>query len=238
MPPFLGQGMCAGIRDAYNLRWKLDAVLKGRAGDALLDTYGAERRPHVQTVVEHAKSFGLVIGELDEQAARERDKLLAAELAAGTAPTIRQSFIPGLVAGLLYLDAAGLAGVGAGKLFPQPWVRSAGVARARLDDLVRGDFYIVSTDARIAAEAAKQLAESTHLFGSKAVCLGAQATADAGANLISGEEETDLVHNWLAEREALAALVRPDGFAYGVARTPDELKNLIASLNAALACES
>ena len=112
------------------------------------------------------------------------------------------------------------------------------LARARLDDLVRGDFYIVSTDARIAAEAAKQLAESTHLFGSKAVCLGAQATADAGANLMSGEEETDLVHNWLAEREALAALVRPDGFAYGVARTPDELKNLIASLDAALACKS
>jgi 3-(3-hydroxy-phenyl)propionate hydroxylase len=238
MPPFLGQGMCAGIRDAYNLTWKLDAVLKGRAGDALLDTYGAERRPHVQTVVEHAKSFGLVIGELDEQAARERDKLLAAELAAGTAPTIRQSFIPGLVAGLLYLDAAGLAGVGAGKLFPQPWVRSAGVARARLDDLVRGDFYIVSTDARVAAEAAKQLAESTHLFGAKAVCLGAQAIADAGANLISGEEETDLVHNWLAEQEALAALVRPDGLAYGVARTPDELKNVIASLNAALSCKS
>jgi 3-(3-hydroxy-phenyl)propionate hydroxylase len=235
MPPFLGQGMCAGIRDAYNLTWKLDAVLKGRAGDALLDTYGAERRPHVQTVVEHAKSFGLVIGELDEQAARRRDILLGAELGAGTAPTIRQSFIPGLAAGLLHLDAAGLPVVGAGKLFPQPWVRRAGAARARLDDLVRGDFYVVSTDAPIAAEAAKQLAESAHLDGAKAVCLGAQTTTDAAANLVGGEEETDLVHRWLAEQEALAAVVRPDGFAYGVARTPDELKNLISSLNAALA---
>lgn len=238
MPPFLGQGMCAGLRDAYNLAWKLDAVLKGRAGDALLDTYGAERRPHVQTVVEHAKSFGLVIGELDEQAARERDKRLGAELAAGTAPTIRQSFIPGLAAGLLYASAEGAPSGGAGKLFPQPWVRVASEMRVRLDDLVRGDFYVVSTDAQIAASAEKQLGESTHLSGAKAVCLGAQGMAGATTNVIFGEEEIDLVHRWLAEQGALAAVVRPDGFAYGVARTPDELRDVLVSLAAALVSNS
>ena len=45
-PQFIGQGMNAGVRDAYNLGWKLDAVLRGQAGDALLDSYERERRPH------------------------------------------------------------------------------------------------------------------------------------------------------------------------------------------------
>lgn len=45
-PQFIGQGMNAGVRDAYNLGWKLDAVLRGQAGEALLDSYEQERRPH------------------------------------------------------------------------------------------------------------------------------------------------------------------------------------------------
>ncbi|MFF3876115.1 bifunctional 3-(3-hydroxy-phenyl)propionate/3-hydroxycinnamic acid hydroxylase [Streptomyces sp. NPDC001978] len=51
MPPFAGQGLNSGLRDAANLCWKLAAVLAGRADDRLLDTYESERRPHAEAVV-------------------------------------------------------------------------------------------------------------------------------------------------------------------------------------------
>ena len=50
-PQFIGQGMNAGVRDAYNLAWKLDAVLRGQAGEALLDSYERERRPHARAMI-------------------------------------------------------------------------------------------------------------------------------------------------------------------------------------------
>lgn len=72
-PPFLGQGMCAGIRDASNLAWKLEAVLAGRAPDALLDTYESERKPHVRALIELAVRLGNIIQTTDPQLAAERD---------------------------------------------------------------------------------------------------------------------------------------------------------------------
>ena len=72
-PPFLGQGMCAAIRDASNLAWKLDAVLRGRAQDTLLDSYASERAPHVHAFIDLAVKLGDIIQTTDPQAARERD---------------------------------------------------------------------------------------------------------------------------------------------------------------------
>ncbi|WP_321961363.1 bifunctional 3-(3-hydroxy-phenyl)propionate/3-hydroxycinnamic acid hydroxylase [Paraburkholderia sp. J7] len=237
MPPFMGQGLCAGVRDAYNLAWKLEAVLRGKAADALLDTYGEERRPHVQTVVETAKSFGLIIGELNEQAARERDARLGAELAAGTAPTIRQSFIPGLASGLLYRDETGTLNPGAGKLFPQPWVCGRDIGRVRLDDLVRREFYVISTNTALAADAAVHLAGFGHLADAKSISLvdEQEGAGRINAALFAVSEEAGFVKCWLAEYGAVAAVVRPDGFAYSVARTEAELREMIASLGKALA---
>lgn len=64
MPPFLGQGLCTGIRDAANLPWKLHLFEKGLAGEALLDTYDGERRPHATRVVAHAADMGKLIDHL------------------------------------------------------------------------------------------------------------------------------------------------------------------------------
>jgi 3-(3-hydroxy-phenyl)propionate hydroxylase len=120
-PPFLGQGMCAGMRDAANLAWKLAAVARDRAPDALLDTYQAEREPHAQRIIDAAVDFGRMICELDLDAAATRDEVLrASQPTDDRAPEL----LPPLTAGAL-------VGPDAGDLTAQP--RIDGV---RLDDVV------------------------------------------------------------------------------------------------------
>lgn len=57
-PPFIGQGLGSGLRDAHNLAWKLDLVLRGDAPEALLDTYQAERAPHTVRLIRGAITVG------------------------------------------------------------------------------------------------------------------------------------------------------------------------------------
>jgi 3-(3-hydroxy-phenyl)propionate hydroxylase len=72
-PPFLGQGLCSGIRDAMNLAWKLAAVVAGDAPPELLDTYESERSDHVRSFIETAVKLGEVIQATDPEKARQRD---------------------------------------------------------------------------------------------------------------------------------------------------------------------
>ena len=72
MPPFLGQGMGSGLRDAANLAWKLSAVIKGGAPDALIDTYESERSEHVRAFIELAVELAGVIQTTDPERAGAR----------------------------------------------------------------------------------------------------------------------------------------------------------------------
>ncbi len=88
MPPFLGQGLCSGLRDARALTWRLDLVRRGLADESILDSYGSERREHVREIIEEAVSIGRVICELDPFRAAERDAGMRAELADPAAMTV------------------------------------------------------------------------------------------------------------------------------------------------------
>jgi 3-(3-hydroxy-phenyl)propionate hydroxylase len=117
-PPFLGQGMCAGIRDAANLGWRLARAARG-GSEALLDAYQAERAPHVREYIDLAVRIGRLINAtatgamVDEAAAR------------GEAPRKMDSIRPKL---------GGFAGAHplAGTLAPQPVLADG----ARLDDRI------------------------------------------------------------------------------------------------------
>ena len=134
-PPFLGQGMCAAIRDVANLAWKLEAVLRGRVDDRLLDTYESERSPHVQAFIELAVRLGDIIQTTDPEAARLRD----AKFKAGQ-PEMFQYPAPRLGPGLWQGDAAAVA-----RVFPQPRLSNGHLLDRRLGSHfgVIGDMSVV-----------------------------------------------------------------------------------------------
>ncbi len=100
-PPFTGQGMCQGIRDAANLSWKLHHVLAGKAKERLLDTYELERRAHAKRLISTVKDIGAVICERNPEKARARDRFLLAEAGGKVATVPRQHLIPPLERGFL-----------------------------------------------------------------------------------------------------------------------------------------
>jgi len=132
-PPFLGQGMCAAIRDASNLAWKLEAVMRGRADDALLDSYGSERAPHVHAFIDLAVKLGDIIQTTDPQAARERD----AKFKAGQ-PEIFQFPAPRLGPGMWQGDSAQVA-----QVFPQPRLADGRL----LDGMLGLNFAVIGDEA-------------------------------------------------------------------------------------------
>ena len=80
MPPFLGQGLCSGMRDAMALSWRLTAVLGGDASDAVLESYGLERTGHVQEIIRQAVEMGRIICMLDPGEVAARDERMKAAL--------------------------------------------------------------------------------------------------------------------------------------------------------------
>jgi 3-(3-hydroxy-phenyl)propionate hydroxylase len=93
-PPFLGQGLCAGIRDAANLAWKLSWVVKGLAPQSLLDSYAQEQSPHVRAFIREAVRIADIIQVTDPAAAARRDQDLI------DSPQMLRSIRPSLGAGL------------------------------------------------------------------------------------------------------------------------------------------
>jgi 3-(3-hydroxy-phenyl)propionate hydroxylase len=125
--------MCAGMRDAANLAWKLAAVLRHGAPDALLDTYESERLPHVRAFIELAVQLGNVIQATDSGSIAERERRFAARPEVFDFP--RPQLGPGC-----RLDAPPPVGM----IFPQPRL-----ADGRLMDEAIGQRFAVVGDAAL-----------------------------------------------------------------------------------------
>lgn len=146
MPPFAGMGMCSGIRDSVNLAWKLDLVLRGVSGDALLDSYETERSAHVRNAIFLSVELGKVICETDPVKVAERDAHLKA---AGARPDVALPPVPPptLGPGALRSDESGLPLAPAGQLAPHPRLLTADGDEGYADDLL-GRGLCVYVDAR------------------------------------------------------------------------------------------
>ncbi|WP_375195884.1 bifunctional 3-(3-hydroxy-phenyl)propionate/3-hydroxycinnamic acid hydroxylase [Sphingobium sp.] len=134
-PPFFGQGMCHGLRDVANLAWKLEAVLKDRAPDALLDSYQLERDAHVRAVITAAVNAGRYICVLDANAAAQRDAGMR-EAAKNAQHGTAADLIPAIAAGIVAVGSPG-----AGERFIQPRVDGR-----LLDDVTGGGWRLFTRE--------------------------------------------------------------------------------------------
>jgi 3-(3-hydroxy-phenyl)propionate hydroxylase len=201
MPPFLGQGMCAGIRDAHNLAWKLDRVLCGVSSSALLDTYQTERRPHVAQIIRMARLAGGIIQTRRRGSAILRDGVLRTAMAI---PPIRrwlrqlETAVPGLRSGFL-----APRNKAAGKLLPQPIVECADGRVDLLDTFLGDGFALIHT------RDAPQIEAGMHTLR----LIGPHDPWPGEDNVIR-DRDGQLVQ-WMAAHDAHIFIVRPDRYIFG-----------------------
>lgn len=189
-PPFAGQGMCSGVRDAVNVGWKLGHILRGEAREALLDTYQSEREPHVRAVTETAIAMGRVVCMPDPEMAAQRDAMMLAQRAAGEQPVPPAD--PQIGPGAFVSGSAK-----ASSIFPQ-----GQTGGRRLDDVMgRGAWLIARRSADLAGVSSKLLSRAEALDGDllKPFASGLAAYLDAAS--------------------ADAVLVRPDRYTFGTGTT-------------------
>ncbi len=145
-PPFAGQGMNSGIRDAHNLAWKLAAVLDGRAGPGLLDTYEQERRDHIWQMIGLALRMGRVMSPPSWlQGALTQAGFMALNVWPPARDYVQQMKYkppPRFNAGFLVPDGKGRRSI-VGRLLPQPTVRRADGDKALLDELLGNRFALL-----------------------------------------------------------------------------------------------
>jgi 3-(3-hydroxy-phenyl)propionate hydroxylase len=232
-PPHLGQGMVSGIRDAANIAWKIAMVERG-ASETLFDSYAPERRPHFESLVKTAKEHAEIVGTLDVQQARERDRRLAEEDSKRTQPLTRQSLIPPLKDGFF----AGFEHSAHGELFIQLELQTPqGIAF--LDDARKPRFQIYAVDGTVVdslSETASSVWNRLHAEILVAAPSAVSAKPVNGAELLI--EAVPKLAQWLDRNAACAVIVRPDRYVYAVAASADELDALVIRLGAELGIEA
>ncbi|MFG3133209.1 bifunctional 3-(3-hydroxy-phenyl)propionate/3-hydroxycinnamic acid hydroxylase [Streptomyces tendae] len=195
MPPFLGQGLCAGLRDARALSWRLGMVHRALATPDVLGTYGPERSGHVREIIDEAVAAGRVICELDPGRAAVRDAAMRGRASDPDAVT-RNPPHPRLGEPSLTpfeRDADG-------RLAPQGWVRIAG-QEGLFDDVVGGGWQLIS---RVGDPADALSDEDTSWFWR----IGGVSADVSGRGAL--QDVDGAYARWFAEHDCEALLARPD----------------------------
>lgn len=221
-PPFIGQGLAAGLRDADNLAWKLTYVLTGLAGPDLLGSYETERRPHARALVKKAVLVGWAMtGGQDRAAAVRRIALAAAVRSDRVRQAMGSTATPRLKAGALQhiprrrkvrLPAA----LRPGGLIPNPLVSAGDGPPVRLDTILAGRTAVLTArqpDAELADHCRRHGLALVRISG---IWTPPRAGADPDTGWIDvrlgddGQPAARQALTALRSNPALTILVRPD----------------------------
>ena len=217
MPPFAGEGMCAGLRDAVALTWRLDAILTGKMTDQVLDSYTSERREHAKHYIDFSMELGRIICITDPAEAAARDERMKTELEASgrvPVPTDKACLGPGA-----WCREAGHAG----ELSVQGVVSKCD-QRGRFDDIVgRGWLVIGFGESPRQALKASQL-DALNQLNAQFVTLGAFGSA------CDVEDVNGTYAAWLESINARYLVIRPDFYVAASAWSADALQRQLDEL--------
>lgn len=222
-PPFMGQGMCQGIRDAGNLAWKLAGVLKKEYDSSILNSYTQERRPHVIETTVLAKKLGEILTVTDREKATERDERMYSQGSGQPIEMVRQNLIPPLRQGIFDFQSPS-----AGEVFPQPLVQTADGKEMLLDDIEKFKFKIVLKH----NEHSNAWIQLFNVLGIPIILLTSSAHELINfdyfcPHLCQAFELNGSVSRYFDENKILGALVRPDHYIYAGFKDFDEVKTVI-----------
>jgi hypothetical protein len=228
MPPFMGQGMCSGIRDAWNLAWRFDLIFKGVSSDRVLEGYTPERRPQVRAVIDASIAMGQVVCISDQEAAAQRD----AAYLAGDVPALPP--FPGLTDGLICKDPAFACESVAGLLSVHGKVKNFGDA-LRYDDAVPNGFHVIALDANPNAYLDAQGKAALASIGG--VSIGITTEADKTVKDRVLLDVSGKYKRFFDEHGVRAIIVRPDYYIFGGVKTLEQLPALLTNLVSRLSIE-
>jgi 3-(3-hydroxy-phenyl)propionate hydroxylase len=238
-PPFFGQGMNSGIRDAANLSWKLGLVVAGRASSALLASYDSERRGHARTMVSFATRIGQMYTPASRVTERARDLVFrGVQRIPGARDYILQMKykpMPHYTDGVLVPYTGANADTSVGRMFIQPWMETMDGQRVMLDDQLGLSFAVIGvhvdpTTALGAPAAAwwRHLgARFVHVLPQRSGPMPAPGqrrpgAGDSAEGVTRLEDIDGAFRDWLLRRPGDDILVlRPDRYVAAVCRRED-----------------
>ncbi len=185
MPPFAGQGMNSGLRDAFNAAWKLAAVVRGQFGSGLLDSYEPERRAHAGSMIQFALNMGRALAPPNAASAFA---LVAAFRVLSLFPRARDYIAqmkfkppPRFAHGFIVPDGLSARATLVGRMFPQPPVRGE-TGERRLDDVLGPGFALVVRSPRAGGIVPKLAGKPWSDFGARVVVMGEGGVAELAPN--------------------------------------------------------
>lgn len=240
MPVWQGQGYNSGIRDAFNLGWKLAAVINGHAGGALLDTYDTERRKHARAMIDLSTLVGRVISPTSRHVAALRDTVIRA---ASVVPTLKRYILemrfkpmPRYDQGAVVHLQAPTDTSPAGTLFIQPRVDTRDARDVLLDDVLGTGFSILSWNnnpRKLLGEEAFGLWQSmgaTFIAARPTTQLNWTGHDDPAVTIVG--DRTGALKAWFDGHAESVLFLRPDRCiaAAGIAQLAPELSDKLAQV--------
>ncbi|MFC3190680.1 bifunctional 3-(3-hydroxy-phenyl)propionate/3-hydroxycinnamic acid hydroxylase [Pseudocitrobacter faecalis] len=247
MPVWQGQGYNSGMRDAFNLAWKLALVVNGKAGERLLDTYQQERRDHAKAMIDLSVTAGNVLAPAKRWHGNVRDGI---SWLLNYIPPVKRYFLemrfkpmPQYREGALVMDASAKNSP-VGKMFIQPKVTRENGEVTLLDDVIGAKFAIIGWGCNPLWGMSEQQIARWRALGTQFIQIVPDVQIRTPQDNVEGVirlgDTQNRLKTWFAAQDASVAVIRPDRFvaALAIPQTLGNQLNLLASVMALQAVSS